>query len=152
LVNAITAGLVVAGYEGAFAFAWRADSTKVSFVTLGAFAILTMFIGHLTFRRGALGRDEAQDRRHIRGCWFAADALMTLGLAGTVAGLLLMFQGAAGGLDPGNVSLMRTAILQLSTGLTTSFVTTLSGVITSLLAKALLVSYDVDNPAAPEGD
>jgi hypothetical protein len=150
LINAIATGLIVASYKGALGFMWRADATHLSLATWLIFFILAAFIGNLTMKQGAPGRDERQDRRYINGCWFAAEALMGLGLCGTVIGILLLFTGSAGGLDPGNVSVMRTAILSMSQGLTTAFVTTLSGIATSLLAKLLLVNLDLENPDAPE--
>lgn len=144
LLNSIVVGLILAAKEGAVKFAWHADATKLSFITWGIFFIITGFIGYLTINQGKQGRDTQQDLRYINACWFGSELLMGLGLIGTVLGIILMFTGSAAGLDLGNISLMKTAILSMSTGLTTAFVTTLSGIATSLLTKLQLVNYEVE--------
>jgi len=143
LFNAIIAGLIFAYFKGAFAFAWAADATKLSFFTWGIFLLITTFIGYLTVQHGN-NRNVKQDLRYINACWFAAEMLMGLGLIGTVLGIIMMFTGNAGGLDPGNISVMKAAIVNMSTGLTTAFVTTLSGITTSLLTKLQLINYEVN--------
>src|SRR5271163_2949921 len=126
IFNAILAGLTIAGFKGAFAFAWLADTTKLSFFTWFVFLLVTGFIGYLTLNHDNPSRDVAQDKRYINACWFASEMLMGLGLIGTV------------------LAVMKTAILSMSTGLTTAFVTTLSGITTSLLVKLQLINYEVN--------
>lgn len=144
LANVIVAGLGVAVVKGAAAFAWRADATKLSFITWALFLVLSGFVGYLTLTDGTPGRDIQQDKRYVNAIWFASEFLMGMGLIGTVLGIILMFTGAAGGLDPGNTAVMKTAILSMSSGLTTAFVTTLSGIATSLLLKVQLINYEVN--------
>jgi hypothetical protein len=151
LVNSIAAGLGIAVYKGAAAFMWHADASKLSFATWILFFVLTGFTGYLTMVDGTPGRDAAQDKRYVEGLWYASEFLMTLGLTGTVLGIILIFTGSAG-LDPGNTALLRTALLSMSTGLTTAFVTTLSGVASSALLKIQLVSYSVEKSDAPGDD
>jgi hypothetical protein len=144
IFNALLAGLMVAVSKDAFVFLNHADATKISFITLGVFGIITSFIGYLTLANGYDGRDIAQDKRYINACWFASEMLMGLGLIGTVIGIILMFSGTVGGLDPGNVNAMKAAILSMASGLTTAFVTTLVGITTSLLVKLQLINYEVN--------
>ncbi len=143
IFNTIIAGLILAWYKGAFAFAWKADATKISFITWGIFLLVSSFIGYLTLQHGN-NRDVKQDLRYINACWFSSEMLMGLGLIGTVLGIIMMFTGSAGGLDPSNVTAMKTAIISMSSGLTTAFVTTLSGITTSMLTKLQLINYEVN--------
>ena len=69
---------------------------------------------------------------------------MGIGLTGTVLGIIMMFIGAVGGLDPSNVAGMRSTVSTMSVGLTTCFITTLMGVVTSMLTKLQLVNYEVN--------
>lgn len=137
----IVTGLVFLDLTGLVNYAWNADHSKLGFVALGLFTITTPFVGYLTntiVRKGI-----SQHKRYLEVCWFAAECLMGIGMAGTLVGIMMMFSEAMTNLDPTNIALVQAIIAHLSHGFTTAVVTTLIGVVTSMLLKLQLVSLNV---------
>lgn len=133
LFVSILAGAVIGGAQGVFSFIWQADQTKISFLILGLFVLLTAFIGWATVTERL--------ERYKDSCWFWSDAMIRLGILTTVLGFILMFTGATEHLDLSNSANVRALVVSISHGLTTALVGTLVGVLTSLLAGAQLINY-----------
>lgn len=138
---AILTGIVFLDLTGLVDFAWNADHSKLGFVALGVFALVSPFVGYLTDK--IVRQRDRYYKRYLQACWFAADALMGIGMMGTLTGFIMMFTDAMANLQPGNTAVIQTVIVSLSHGFTTGVVTTLIGVATSLLLKLQLVSLEV---------
>lgn len=138
---AIVTGIVFLGMTGLINFAWNADHSKLGFVALALFAVTTPWVGYLTDSIARRGYDE--HKRYLKACWFAAEALMAIGMAGTLTGFMMMFTDAMSHLNVNDTETIKTIIVSLSQGFTTGVVTTLIGVVTSLLLKLQLVSLEV---------
>ena len=74
--------------------------------------------------------------------WFSAESCMTIGMIGTVIGFILMLGTSLNNLDPGDVELMKTAISNMAVGMSTALLTTLTGLIGTLLLRVQLVITD----------
>ena len=128
-------------YLGWWEALWDADKTKLSF------AIITMFIV-ATALTGAISKNShTQDIRSLGNyVWFCSEAMITLGMIGTVAGFLMMLGSAFDSIDFKNVAHMQTAISSMAVGMSTALSTTLIGLICSMLTKLQMVilenSYD----------
>ena len=137
LAVAELAGFVALFATGMVRKLWQVDVTKLSIVCLLALVVATGFIGWITWR--------AQEERgpiddllpHADACWFVSDALMGLGMTGTVLGFLIMLNDAFAGNMAAQEVMQRAA-----PGLATICVTTAVGLVCSMLAKAQLVNLD----------
>jgi hypothetical protein len=136
------AGLVALLVTGMVHRLWTVDVTKLSIICLIALFAATGFIGWLTHqaqvRRGD-GRTELLP--HADACWFMSDALMGLGMTGTVLGFLVMLNDAFSGTMAAQEVMLRAA-----PGLATICVTTAVGLVCSMLVKAQLVNLDYALP------
>jgi hypothetical protein len=138
LAVAQLAGLLALAATGVVARLWAVDVTKLSFVCLAMLVATTGFIGWLT-RQAERGDADAarQLPAHADTCWFISDALMGLGMTGTVLGFLVMLNDAFSG-DMAAQQVM----LRAAPGLATICVTTVVGLVCSMLVKAQLVNLD----------
>jgi uncharacterized membrane protein len=74
--------------------------------------------------------------------WFASEAMITLGMIGTVAGFLIMLNTAFSGLDVNDIRNVQEAISDMAIGMSTALVTTLVGLVCSTLIKVQMVVYE----------
>lgn len=144
----IVTGFVFLWMTGLVNFAWNADHSKLGFVALALFTIVTPFVGYLTYKLRNVAKmfndTRRQYLRYIQACWFAADSLMAIGMAGTLTGFIMMFTDAMNTLTGStDTEAIKAIIVSLSHGFTTGVVTTLIGVITCVLLKLQLVSLEV---------
>lgn len=125
----------IVAYEiGWLSALYNADITKISIVILILFAFTTGLIGYMskhyhieTYRK--LGNY----------AWFSSEAMITLGMIGTVAGFLLMLSSAFTELDVKSVASVQGAISDMALGMSTALSTTLIGLICSVITKVQMV-------------
>lgn len=106
------------------------DATKISF------AILAIAVS-ISAVSGSQWRSFKTDSPELP--WFASDALLSLGMIGTLIGFLIVLGQAFTDIDPGNIESMTSAISVLANGMSTALTTTLVGLCTSLWLKLQLV-------------
>ncbi len=111
------------------------DDTKISWLICAITAASSMVVGWLAYdgvrRPAVLGR-----------LWFVSDAMVTLGMIGTVAGFLMMMGDSFTQIDPGDQASMQRTMQDVGAGMGTILVTTLMGLIASVLLKLQLVIVD----------
>lgn len=133
-----SAGLAALFATGMARKLWTADVTKLSIVCLLALAFTTGFIGWITRQAQQRHADDMEELLpHADACWFISDALMGLGMTGTVLGFLVMLNDAFTGTMTAQVVMQHTA-----PGLATICITTAVGLVCSMLVKAQLVNLD----------
>lgn len=123
-VNVGLLGLVLGQYLfGLTELLLEADSTYLSFViiAISLIATATMFY--------------KQTDTH----WFASDAVLSIGMVGTLFGFLLVLGQSFGDIDTSSVESMTQAISTLASGMSTALVTSLVGLVASLWLKMQLV-------------
>jgi len=125
---------------------YHADASKLSFVILLVFVGVTCYIGSLTYR---LWKQLKVSKQQIETCWFIADNLPTVGMIGTVIGFLMMLGTAFEELDVTQVASVQDAITIMALGMSTALVTTLVGLISSLLVKLQLQNISTDDETPP---
>ena len=133
-VSCIVFGSVVAYQLGWWHALWDADITKISIGILSVFAVTMLLTGYIS--------KNYQDKKlQALGnyVWFASEAMITLGMIGTVAGFLLMLGSAFSNLDVTNIANVQAAIADMAIGMSTALSTTLVGLICSILTKAQMV-------------
>jgi hypothetical protein len=137
LAVAELAGLIALCASGMARKLWTADVTKLSIVCLVGLVVTTGFIGWITREAQVRGAATEDLLPHADACWFVSDALMGLGMTGTVLGFLVMLNDAFSG----NMA-AQDVMLRAAPGLATICVTTAVGLVCSMLVKAQLVNLD----------
>jgi flagellar motor component MotA len=82
--------------------------------------------------------------------WFASEAMITLGMIGTVAGFLIMLNTAFSGLDVNDIRNVQEAISDMAIGMSTALVTTLVGLVCSTLIKVQMIVYENSSNGNPQ--
>lgn len=108
------------------------DKTYLSLLIAGIWLAVSISIGWFTYIK--------KDKPEF--LWFSAESCMTIGMIGTVLGFILMLSTSLVNLDPGDVENMRTAISNMSIGMSTALLTTLAGLISTLMLRIQLVITD----------
>jgi hypothetical protein len=132
------AGLAVCAMLGLLGSLWQADTTKISFVIIGLYLVVSPFIGWLTAH--APQRAVADYRR---ACRFTPELMTGLGMLGTVIGFLMMLGPAFSGLDVNNVQSTQAALGRMASGMAVALTTTLAGLACSMVLQLQLVNLDI---------
>ena len=77
--------------------------------------------------------------------WFASDAVLSIGMVGTLFGFLMVLGQSFSEIDTSSVESMTQAISTLATGMSTALVTSLVGLVSSLWLKLQLVILEESN-------
>ena len=104
------------------------DKTYLSFLIIAIAMTSTVFLG-LNFKRA--GYDSEIH-------WFTADAVMSIGMVGTIIGFIMILSTFEG-IDASSTESIAEAISSLALGMSTALVTTLVGLISSIWLKLQLV-------------
>lgn len=127
--SVIFVALSTALLGGVGSFIVESDQTWISW------GILTIFLGasvHLGYLVNGRSEDFSVTEYFIETC-------TSLGLLGTIIGLILMIVGAFTDLDITDQESIKTALVSMSSGIGTALVTTLVGLVCSLLLRFQLV-------------
>jgi len=126
---------------------YEADITSISFVIYGVF-LLSMMISGLAAYRVSLGVNNQsyteKTTKYVEVCWFLSETMMTLGLIGTVAGMIYLFGQIFIEIDPSNPEDLKAALSHMATGLSTAMYTTICGMVGALLSKVQLMNIEFD--------
>tara|TARA_R110000824_G_scaffold304800_1_gene492603 strand:- start:122 stop:532 length:411 start_codon:yes stop_codon:yes gene_type:complete len=127
IVNAGLLGLVLGQYFfNLSGLLLEADKTYLTFFIIGI-SLVTSFTMYFK-----------QTDVH----WFASDAVLSIGMVGTLFGFLMVLGQSFSAIDTSSTESMTAAISLLATGMSTALVTSLVGLIASLWLKLQLVVLD----------
>lgn len=134
---------------GLFHLLWIADLSKISWGILVIFSAVSIFIGYMTrkaevaVRTGTEACEEfAKDfGTFIPPCRFSAELMAELGMLGTVIGFILTLGPAFEGFDVAKVG--AEMIVKMALGMSTALVTTLVGMVCSMLTRMQLVNMEM---------
>ena len=149
MICGFVAGAFVLQLHGLFEFLWSVDHSKLSFVALGLFGLVTPFIGYLT--NTIVRKGWSRHKKFLGYCWYASETMMGLGMLGTLLGFMMMFTGNMSHLDVTNPDSVRQIVVNMSNGLTTAVTATFVGLLTSMLTKLQLVNLETDVDEEDEG-
>lgn len=111
------------------------DATKISWLICGITIATSTAIGIVIYNR-------LQTLHRMNILWYVSDAVITLGMIGTVFGFLIMMGSGFNTIDVTNTASMQKTIQSVGSGMGTILVTTVMGLISSLLLKLQLVIAD----------
>ncbi|MBI33529.1 MAG: hypothetical protein CMD98_06655 [Gammaproteobacteria bacterium] len=127
--------------NGIFVDIYENDVTKLTFVIYGLFILSTGILGWVS-HKCKLGPKKFKHNKFTDMCWFMSDAMMTLGLIGTVAGMIFLFGMIFGNIDPSVPEDLKNALGHMATGLSTAMYTTIVGMVCSLLTRVQLMNIE----------
>jgi hypothetical protein len=111
------------------------DVTKISWLICIITVFSSMYIGYMSYIK-------SKSAIAINRLWFITDALITLGMIGTVAGFLIMLGDSFTNIDISDPITIQKTIQTMGIGMGTVLITTLMGLIGSVYLKAQLVLMD----------
>ena len=122
---------------GGYYFILANDFTYLSFVILTILVVVSLWIGLRIIRNHRKGTDLQ---------WFLADSVLSLGMVGTLFGFLMVLYSTFNGIDVSDTDSMKQAIESLANGMGTALLTSLVGLVSSIIIKLQLVILE-DNDA-----
>jgi lysylphosphatidylglycerol synthetase-like protein (DUF2156 family) len=131
------------------------DATKLSFLIVGIFTVMSVRCGIQTYTKEAYYRSDSEFAKQkikqldtaIEAGWFASDLCLTIGMIGTVIGFIMMLAGF-GAVDAKDASSIQNLMSNMSSGMATALYTTLTGLICSALLK--IQCFNIDSTSVPE--
>ena len=115
---------------GGYEFILANDFTYLSFVNLVILVVTSLWVGIQVVRKVKRGTDLQ---------WFLADTVLSLGMVGTLFGFLMVLYSTFDGIDVTDTDSMRGAIESLANGMGTALLTSLVGLVSSIIMKLQLV-------------
>jgi len=112
------------------------DFTYISLINISILVATSLWVG----LRISLGHKSGTDLQ-----WYLADVTLSLGMVGTLFGFLMVLYSTFDGIDVTDQDSMRAAIESLATGMGTALLTSLVGLISSIVMKFQLVILEDGN-------
>jgi hypothetical protein len=115
---------------------YEKDATMITYLITVIFGATTLSLGYKSFLK-------KQFENEVE--WFVSDAVLTLGMIGTIIGFMIMLIGTFDTVEFTAVENIRAVLSSMSKGLYTALSTTLIGLISSVILKIQLVTYNATN-------
>jgi len=110
-------------------FLYANDFTKLSFVIIAILFFTTIIIGYKYYKNNHDFEIE----------WFASEVVISLGMIGTVVGFIFMLYAAFSELNVDDSAKLQQSMMLMAKGMGTALLTTLVGLISSVLIKCQLI-------------
>ena len=134
-------GTLGLGQQGYLHLLWEGDTTKLSFVLLSIFTVMSGWCGYKTWTLSRfLDNGQTEDYlvekiEHLMEVgWVPSDLCLSIGMMGTVIGFIMMLSGFTN-IDVKDMSTVQGLIKNLGVGMSTALYTTLTGLVCSALLK-----------------
>lgn len=141
----IGVGSGIAYMLGLFDKTNAADVTKICFIIYMLFIGFTIRIGFMmhTIRRLTTVTMPILEKlaKRMDLSWFMSDTLLTLGMLGTILGIIYTLEAGLISGDAGSTAHLKTAITVLGKGMGTALYTTAYGLVCGLLLKLQLLNF-----------
>lgn len=129
-VLTITALIAMLFHFGGAAFILANDCTYITFINIFIMIACSALVGW-QIHKGINKGSEIQ--------WFMADAVLSLGMIGTLVGFLMVLYSVFTGIDVNSEESMRKAIEVLAVSMGTALITSLGGLVASIVMKIQLI-------------
>jgi len=126
--------LIMVGFGLAWNFEFFFFLLEHDFTNLGLFILFTFSINTVTTGIKIFNEENDYELQ-----WFFSDALVSVGMIGTVIGFIYMLFSVFGNLDLADSSKLTIALSEMAKGMSTALLTTLTGLVSSILLKFQLV-------------
>lgn len=129
--SVIAVAMITTLLAGMGSFIAAGDKTFLSWLVLAIFFGGSLHLGHKVRVKGH-NSDQSTTVYFIETC-------TTLGLLGTIIGLIMMIVGAFTNIDVANQASIKAALVAISSGIGTALITTLVGLVCAILLRLQLV-------------
>lgn len=136
-VLSVTAFAVSDYFFGLLNYLIETDKTLLSFVIIAIGVGCTLVMGFLSYCKQFNKREPSEN--YLQPLWYFSEAVMSIGMVGTLLGFLLVLTTAFEGVDTTDVNDMKEVISNLASGMGIALTTSLCGLITSIWLKLQLV-------------
>ena len=133
LINAVmVTAIFFAEQKQAISTIVKNDLSHISIVIMSLYLIVSCYVGRLCYLSDKINKNKKEEaKKHLTDRaelgWFAAEHFFSLGLLGTIVGLIFATQGSLDSSLPVNQ-----IVSGLKEGLNTAFYTTVCGIVFSL--------------------
>lgn len=135
LVAVTTTGLFFAEQHDALSLIIKNDKSYLALVIMSIYAAMTIYVGTIAYNADVAKKEEKEKLlKQTDLGWFTAEHFFSLGLLGTIIGLVI---ATSGGLSE-NMPVSQ-IVAGLKEGLNTAFFTTVCGIVFSLLLQLQLL-------------
>ena len=138
LITLTVVGLSIAAYFNFIQFLYAHDLTKLSVAILALFAATTSVIGYKIWKE----RDVKKKKYGYDVEWFVSEMMISLGMIGTVIGFIYMLYSVFSSLNITDTLAVQQSLGKMAQGMGTALLTTLVGLVSSVLIKSQLVMVE----------
>lgn len=134
---AVASGVFWAWYHGIISKIWHDDVTMITTVLAVLYIITTLLIGYVAYTKNFKSKI-------VDACWFLSEQMLALGMLGTVVGFIYLLTSGITSASVTDPASLATLLANMSVGLGIALYTNATGILSSLITKALLyaVTYD----------
>jgi hypothetical protein len=119
------------------------DNTRISIIIFGIFCAVNIALGFYAYM--IQFKKKRISEQTLQTMWFFSDAVMSIGMVGTLIGFLVVLTTVFTDIDTTSSEAMKEVIGNLANGMGIALTTSLCGLITSILLKFELVLLELDN-------
>jgi len=116
------------------------DSTKISLIILTILVACSAFIGYKAYKKQFRHREVSQ--KSVEPIWFFSDAVLSIGMVGTLVGFLIVLTTTFSNITDYSPEELKNIIGTLASGMGIALITSLTGLLSSILLKFQLVLLD----------
>ena len=138
LITLTVVGLSIAAYFNFIQFLYAHDLTKLSVAILALFAATSSVIGYKLWKE----RDVKKKKYGYDVEWFVSEMMISLGMIGTVIGFIYMLYSVFSSLNITDTLAVQQSLGKMAQGMGTALLTTLVGLVSSVLIKSQLVMVE----------
>ena len=125
---------------GIFEYVMANDPTYITSLVVVIALSTSLMIGHKSYQLQF--KNIHGTTNHLEPYWFAADVVMSIGMVGTLVGFLLVLTSAFTDIDTSSQEAMKEVIGELAAGMGVALLTSLAGLISSIILKSQLVMLE----------
>lgn len=116
------------------------DGTKISILILTILLACSLFVGYKSYIKQFKNRVVTQNS--IEPIWFFSDAVLSIGMVGTLVGFLIVLTTTFSNITDYSPEELKNIIGTLASGMGIALITSLTGLLSSILLKFQLVLLD----------
>lgn len=122
-------------------FIYENDPTKITMLIASIFLLSSLRVGIESWKR----QFSYGNQDELGMIWFISDAVMSIGMIGTLVGFIIVLTTTFTEIDTTSAQAMKEVISKLAQGMGIALLTTLTGLVTSVILKLQLVMLDTDD-------
>jgi len=116
------------------------DGTKISILILTILLSCSLFVGYKSYMKQFKNRVVTQSS--VEPIWFFSDAVLSIGMVGTLVGFLIVLTTTFSNITDYSPEELKNIIGTLASGMGIALITSLTGLLSSILLKFQLVLLD----------